>query len=659
VKTGAAKRAWILGIDGMSPKLLDKFIGEGIMPNLAKMAANGGMGKVLPMLPAFTPTNWTTLATGAAPGTHGVFLWGTHRVGEPYEQTYMEESMTSSLCEAEYIWDTAARCGRKSVIMNFVGYPPTKDEVVFVDRLYHPNKCLAEIAGNAYYATAPTDSTVDKIAVQPAAGWLNLPSFRLKPLETTITVTAKNSSGNVAYHGLIYSTTGREYDRLLLSEEKDFRLKFADVAVGEWTAWKFEEFLGNGKSLQGTVRFKLTKLSTDGKQLELYRSQVCYAGDFVVPQELGKELIEHCGPYIGEAVGKAFHPLRWVDETTLKEEFDYQIRWTVRAAKFLMDRTDAQLFALHWHYLDFLQHQFLGLIDPVGSYYDPVKAPEAWQAMRTGYSLADKLVGEFQKIVAADDAVIVVSDHGNMPNRKVLSVHNLLIKEKLLTLDVDPINETVSVDWSKTKVFCHGLHIYINLKGRDPDGIVQTGKEYEELRNKLVQLLQTYQDDDGKSPFLFALKKEDAPLIGLWGEGIGDVVFCYSSGYSWVDEESLIQKDQRVVWTVGGANHGCQPPTAETDISSNYGVMIATGPCIRKDYKRPADILGPISMKDIAPTVASLMNIPAPRHSQGNVLQDIFEGYKLPKRNPISKAPIRDKSKMALRLESDVTDKVR
>ena len=651
-----AKKMWVLGIDGLIPKLAERFMGEGIMPNLAEMAGRGSRGKVLPVLPAFTPTNWTTVATGAAPGTHGIFLWGTHRVGDPFEQTYMEESMTSPLCEAEYLWDTAAKSGRKSVIMNFVGYPPTNDKVVFVDNLLHPAKCPAEIAKNAYYTTDPTDTSASEISIKPAAGWSSMPSSQHKPLETEIEVSTNSGAHSLTYQALIYSRSGKGYDRLLLSDSKDAARKFADVKAGEWTEWKFEQFLENGKSSCGTVRFKLTNLSADGKKLGLYRSQVCFAGKFAMPSALGKRLIERCGPYIGEGVGRSFFPNRWVDEATLKEEFAYQTNWIGNAAEFLMDETAAELFIMHWHYLDYLQHQFLGLIDPVGAYYDPVKAPEAWQAMRTGYIIADNIVGEFLKRAESADTVMVISDHGNIPNRKVLSIFNLLIENNLLALDVNKADSTISVDWSKTKAYCHGLHIYINLKGRDPNGIVTPGKEYQRLRNQLITLLRTYKDEDGEFPFEYVLKKEDAPLIGLWGEGIGDIVFCYSQGYAWMDEQSILDNEKRIVWTSGGANHGCQMPTAETEVSSNYGMMLISGPNVRKGYKRPAQQIGPISMKDIAPTIAHIMGIPAPMHSEGRVLQDVFDGYKPPRKKPVAHPFM--KNKMALKLESDVTDKV-
>ena len=66
----AARRVVVLGLDALVPNTLQRFLDEGVLPNFAALVARGGLTRVRPVIPAQTPTNWTTIATGAYPGTH-------------------------------------------------------------------------------------------------------------------------------------------------------------------------------------------------------------------------------------------------------------------------------------------------------------------------------------------------------------------------------------------------------------------------------------------------------------------------------------------------------------------------------------------------------------------------------------------------------------
>ncbi len=66
------KRAVIFGIDGGHPELIQKFIKEGKLPNFEKVMKEGVFKEALEPFPTITPPNWTTITTGAWPGTHGI-----------------------------------------------------------------------------------------------------------------------------------------------------------------------------------------------------------------------------------------------------------------------------------------------------------------------------------------------------------------------------------------------------------------------------------------------------------------------------------------------------------------------------------------------------------------------------------------------------------
>ena len=647
-------RVFVIGLDALIPTLVEKFAKDGTCPNFRKIIENGGFSKALPVIPAQTPENWTTIATGAYPGTHGIAVWGRHDYGEPVTEKHGDEAMSSNLCKAEYLWEAAASQGLRSVLLYFIGYPPTKDtadKVIFVDWFWRPGKYYFEICSAACYVTeeekkhaAKQDESLITVKLEEAEGWANIPQGQDSPLETTIKVQPNAGGTGVTYHALTLKEK-QGYSKLILAKEKDYSKALCVLKLGEWSPWFKETFTVQGERKVGTVRFKLVKLSRDGKQMLLYRSQVYPVSGFTHPPEISKELVEKFGPYINEAAGHLFIKKRLIDEETMVEELEYQIEWIAKAAKYLMDKYEASIYMMHWHFIDTLQHFVLGLADPQGGKYSPETAEEAWRLLRLGYKLADKLVGKFLEYLDDETYLIVVSDHGNAPNRKRYSIIKPLAEKGLIKIEEE--NRVKRINWAESKIYIDLTNIYVNLKSRYPNGTVED-TEYEKIRNQVIDTLRSLKDQDGEYVIALALKREHAPLIGLWGKHVGDIVFAYSPGYTWghLTIDSGPTK-------VGGANHGPQIPTAETEISSNYATFIITGKNIKKGYKRPTNFLGPIHLTDIAPTISHILGIKPPRHSQGKILHDFFQDWDISQaKRP--KTPLKFPTKAPI--TGDVTD---
>ena len=69
-----AEKLFVIGVDGLDPRLTRKYVDQGKMPAFKKFIEAGAMRHDLVMLgghPTITPPMWTTLATGAYPVTHG------------------------------------------------------------------------------------------------------------------------------------------------------------------------------------------------------------------------------------------------------------------------------------------------------------------------------------------------------------------------------------------------------------------------------------------------------------------------------------------------------------------------------------------------------------------------------------------------------------
>ncbi|WP_028983520.1 alkaline phosphatase family protein [Sporolactobacillus terrae] len=119
----------VLGIDGMDSATTKRLLDEGKLPHIKRFLEHGSSRKDLSMLgahPTITPPCWTTLATGAYPGTHGITCYWRQSPKSLDAVTY---NIDSRNCKAEQIWNTTAEAGLKTLVWHWPGssWPPSSD----------------------------------------------------------------------------------------------------------------------------------------------------------------------------------------------------------------------------------------------------------------------------------------------------------------------------------------------------------------------------------------------------------------------------------------------------------------------------------------------------------------------------------------------------
>jgi hypothetical protein len=155
----------------------------------------------------------------------------------------------------------------------------------------------------------------------------------------------------------------------------------------------------------------------------------------------------------------------------------------------------------------------------------------------------------------------------------------------------------------------------------DPEGMVDPA-DYQAAQEAIIDALCDWREPStGKRVVALALKKQDAQLIGYWGERCGDVIFVYSAGFAWGETSGSATVQQ----AEGGANHGPQIPTAGTALSNNLAVFLLAGPGLRRGYRWDAERLGYPRLVDVVPTLCHLLGIAPPRQCQGAVLWEALE----------------------------------
>jgi len=181
------------------------------------------------------------------------------------------------------------------------------------------------------------------------------------------------------------------------------------------------------------------------------------------------------------------------------------------------------------------------------------------------------------------------------------------------------------IDWQNTQAYTkrarQGNEIYINLKGREPQGIVSAA-DRPRVQKQILQSLLTWTDPGGgKRAVNFALRKEDAKSIGYWGPEAGDVIFAYNQGFTWgVNPDGSTTAMSRTVL----ANHGAGIPTQETPVSSNLGQLLAWGPKVRRGVQRDPEIQGPVKTSALGPTVAQLLGCRIPAQADAAIIRDML-----------------------------------
>jgi len=628
----------MLGLDAILANMVEKFTAEGILPNIRRLMDRGCFCRLLSCIPAQTPANWNTIGTGATPGRHSVTVWGAHRPDDPAAEVHRPEAFNSGLCLAEYLWETAGRHGKRSVVMNYAGYPPTTEAAVHIDRLFQPARSYYDVALPTVYHNMDRQGG-EPVCFRPAEGWDNLPEGDV--LAAELPVVPSSEGVGPTYFGLLV-LEGAE-PRLLICPNRNAQGPVAALRPGKWSDWLYADFSTEEMGeVEGAFRFRLVECAPDGSRFRLYRSEAYPTdGRFVSNPELGHELVERLGPYVHAMQTAGLHCSReLLDWSTVDQALADEATWWAAAAEIAMERTGADLLYVHWHLPDMVEHVYVARVDPTGTEYSPEGAERAWDALRNYYRAIDRFVGEFlDRFNPAENVIAITADHGMPANRKAVALVNSFRDTGWLEFSDDGR----AVLWSESKLFFDQNHLWINLEGREPTGVVPPDA-YDDLLSAVQARMRDLKDPEtGEHVFSFVLTRQEAPVVGLYGEHVGDLVFCYAGGYRWSGTGVLAQGEERVVFPCGGGNHGPMIPTYETETTTVYGMMVLAGPGVRKGVVERPEEKGSRSTLDVAPTLAGLLGIEAPAQNEGRVLHEFLQ-------NRFSEPPARKLTETARKL---------
>jgi predicted AlkP superfamily phosphohydrolase/phosphomutase len=308
------------------------------------------------------------------------------------------------------------------------------------------------------------------------------------------------------------------------------------LRVGQWSDWFLVPIRVNPvvdliAGLRGIIRFKLLSLSPE---LRLYASPLnfhpeCQPVPFTGPRSFARELVNEFGLFktLGWPIDTWSLPSGLTDERHFLEDMEFTAEKQQQMMERFLEQGDDRLYVQVFDFTDRVGHMLWRLYDPGHPLYDARLAADYGGEIPRSYERMDRIVGEALKRIGPTTALVVCSDHGFASFRRGVNYNTWLVRNGFMTLrqvsstggktledlfDKGELGEFFRyVDWSRTKAYAMGLgNIYVNLMGREPQGSVVPGRDYDDLRAAIARQLEALVDPEtGEKPVQRVYRRED------------------------------------------------------------------------------------------------------------------------------------------------------
>lgn len=665
--------------DGMRQDLVEEYASQGLMPAMRKLMNSGARAAddgLLTQAPPNTGAGWYSLATGAWPGVHGSTNNTFAVNGAPFANRVA--AFDAGVLQAETLAQAAERGGKKVVQIEWAGgrngaingptldfhtffsgrgvatnYVSSTDNANFVAafglQFDHP----AGFAGQAPFpGAAPTDAT----------GWTNVPSSRSPAKEMRLRV-LDFGTDKYGLNAYIYDTTNNhkvDYDRVLFSFTKDGKDAVAKLKRGEWADVKVKIVGGALDGKTAGMLIKVEELSKDLSMVRLYHSSVSRANatwpTWHAPKNFSGDFEEYVAQKFPTSMSADFAVLEAgiVSEETYVEQGLYWETAYHPIIKYVLDKYEPDLAMIGYPTTDEFQHQFLGLIVPTlpngapNPAYDDVEVngtPDGRVDQRTGfiqraYKGADRTLALVQDKMDRKATTFVSSDHGFAPQFLAIDASRVLVDLGLLsTPQTSNCRPATGETIGKAKACWAGgtVQIYLNLAGRDPAGTFtqvpadQEAATVEMIRNAFLALSDPndWSGDNQPEGWMMidrTFNKAEARYIPNGDDSTADMAHPTRTGDLVVFAYPPYQFDAATPGTLVARSaffgqHGYVPDVQNLDASVNMRATFIAG---GNSIKRNQAVEG-LRTIDLAPTLAYILGVPEPQHSQGVVRLDLLK----------------------------------
>jgi len=636
------KRVVILGLDGMEPTLAEKFMAEGKMPNLSRLAREGCFKRLATTAPPLSPVAWSTFLTGCNPGKHNVFDFLTRD-----KRNYMPLLSSVSIRGTSKVWKIGRyriplgkpdiRLLRKGKpFWNVLGEHGVFSNVIRVPITFPPERfrgvllsamCVPDLRGSqgtfSYYSTRKgmTEEYIggEQIAVTREGDRIR--SHLVGPPDEL------REGGDVLRCPFEVRITGPGRAVLQVCGESH------ELRQGAYTPWISVTFnAAPGIKVRGICEFLL--LGTE-QEFELYVTPIQIDPDSPAMPISHPSVFSN---YLAKMQGK-FATLGLAEDT-----------WGLNA-KILDDdgflhqclEADSERERMFFDSLkkvrrglcvcvfdgtDRIQHMFWRYIDAKHPAHNGQSTRQHRKAIEELYERMDDLVGRTVAECQRHDTVLmVISDHGFNSFRRGIDLNVWLEENGYLKLLPDGRGRKylAGVDWSQTRAFCLGLAgIWLNVRGREAKGLVEP-TDADRLRDEICERLTGLTDPEGGAIAVNRAFNTRRIYSGPYTSEAPDIILGYNKDYRVSWEAAIGQPTDRLFHdnTKAWSGDHCIDPKLIP------GVLF----CNRKiDADNPR-------LMDLGPTVLDLFGVEVPANMDGRPLAVSASNGVVAKRNGNPAAP--------------------
>ncbi|MBK9093735.1 MAG: alkaline phosphatase family protein [Anaerolineae bacterium] len=378
---------------------------------------------------------------------------------------------------------------------------------------------------------------------------------------------------------------------------------------------------------------------------------------FTHPPELAQEIERITGNYIlypdpGQAYSDA-----GVDAFLARL---YQTTETrIKLVENLRGREAWDFFMVVFNGTDTVQHAMWKFMSPAHPLHDPTKAAKYGDAILTFYQFLDRWLATQIASLPPDTVLMLMSDHGFGPFHKFIHVNNWLreqgflaikpawrarlkyaafragfspmaVYDLLMRLGLGSLKREVvrgqgqgllrtlflsfdDVDWPATRAYSLGNigQIRLNVTGREPQGCVAPGREYEQVREEIMARLRLLTDPATGEAVVDEIYPREELYRGPYLEDAPDIVFLpkrleyFGFGEYEFGSHRVIEAMRRGISGTHRMN----------------GIFAALGEPVQ-----PGVEISGATLADLAPTVLHLLGQPIPAAMDGRVLIQALRG---------------------------------
>jgi predicted AlkP superfamily phosphohydrolase/phosphomutase len=392
-------------------------------------------------------------------------------------------------------------------------------------------------------------------------------------------------------------------------------------------------------------------------------------GEFAHPKGLMGELRQSIGKYVFDVYWQRYGK---AGAEKFLDEIIYCTTQRIKVIMYLLEKKSWDIFTGVFIGTDRIQHCLWQYIHPAQEKALTKREHRIVSKVADYYRQLDCFFRDLLKQIDEKADLIVMSDHGFGPLERKMYINRWLEEKGYLFINrtrarmisfKDPLFHLIRlmvrkldsrelrkkvkrmssmsaynfldyIDWTKTTAYSASnteQGIYLNVHGREPQGIVTIG-DYEKLRDEIIQQLKELRNPKTGERVVTQIFKREEVYQGPYVEKAPDIIL-FLKDCEWVIDVQLKKTlYEKAGWHTGFGTHRLD------------GIFIGHGPNIRKGVK-----INRVSIVDMAPTILFHQGLPIPEGMDGRPLVEIFNEQFL---NTHHVSYIHDKERLSSKMET-------